>query len=66
VVLPLPLEPVGRLALEGISLGGGLGAWLSFEVLHVPASLRDSYAAAPWYRTTAHVALIVGGLSWYF
>jgi len=45
----------------GIALGGGLGLWLWYRLIPVPAWLDDPYAAGRWALIGVHIALIVSG-----
>jgi hypothetical protein len=61
----LPAAPVAAagwvLLTLGIALGGGLGLWLWYRLLPVPAWLDDPYAPGRWALIGIHVALVVTG-----
>jgi hypothetical protein len=45
----------------GVALGGGLGLWLWYRLLPVPASLDDPFSCGRWALVALHVGLIVAG-----
>lgn len=61
----LPADPVVAvgwlLMTAGVALGGGLGLWLWYRLLPVPARLDDPFAAGRWALIGVHVALVVAG-----
>jgi hypothetical protein len=61
----LPPEPVAAagwwLMTAGIAVGGGLGLWLWYRLLPVPAALEDPFAPARWALIAVHVGLVVMG-----
>lgn len=61
---PSPIASVGWvLILAGVALGGGMGLWLWYRLLPVPAALSDPFSPARWTLIGVHVALIVLGLA---
>ena len=62
----LPASPAAAvgwmLILAGVALGGGMGLWLWYRLLPVPAALSDPFSPARWTLIGLHVALIVVGL----
>lgn len=62
----LPADPAAAAGwlsmLAGVLLGGGMGAWLWFRMLPVPASLQDPLAPGRWALIGVHVGLVVAGL----
>jgi hypothetical protein len=42
-------------------MGGGLGLWLWYRLLPVPAALDDPGSPGRWLLIGVHVALVVGG-----
>lgn len=63
----LPGEPLAAtgwlLMTAGVALGGGLGLWLWYRLLPVPAALDDPFSPARWTLVGIHVLLIVTGLA---
>jgi hypothetical protein len=61
----LPDEPLGAigwlLLLAGVGLGGGLGIWLWYRLLPVPAALQEPFGRARWRLIGVHVGLVVVG-----
>ncbi len=61
----LPVDPAATagwlLMTAGVALGGGLGLWLWFRLLPVPARLDDPFSTARWALIGVHVALVVAG-----
>lgn len=62
----LPDRPVAAagwvLLTVGVALGGGLGLWLWYRLLPVPARLDDPLSAGRWTLIAVHVGLILAGL----
>ena len=60
-----PAEPEAAagwlLMTAGVLLGGGMGLWLWFRVLPVPARLDDPTSPGRWALIGVHVALVVAG-----
>jgi hypothetical protein len=64
VLGPLPAQPAAAgwfLVLAGVALGGGLGLWLWYRLLPVPAALDDPFAPGRWGLVAVHVGLVVIG-----
>ncbi len=61
----LPVDPVVAvgwlLMTAGVALGGGLGLWLWYRLLPVPARLDDPFSTGRWALIGVHVALVVAG-----
>lgn len=51
------------LILAGVALGGGMGLWLWYRLLPVPAALTDPFSPARWLLIGVHVAVIVTGIA---
>ena len=62
----LPTDPTvaaGWLLMTiGVALGGGLGLWLWYRLLPVPAGLDDPFSSGRWALIGVHIALVVAGL----
>ncbi|MGH2408475.1 MAG: hypothetical protein ACRDF7_10410 [Candidatus Limnocylindrales bacterium] len=63
----LPATPIPALGwvltTAGVLLGGGMGVWLWFRVMPVPAALDDPSSAWRWRLIAVHVGLIVVGVA---
>ena len=46
----------------GIAFGGGLGLWLWYRLLPVPAALDQPFSRGRWALIGVHVGLVVAGL----
>jgi len=51
------------LMTAGVAVGGGLGLWLWYRLLPVPARLDDPFSAGRWVLIGVHVALVVAGFA---
>jgi hypothetical protein len=51
------------LVTAGILLGSLLGIWFWYRLLPVPAALEDPFSPGRWMLISAHIVLIVAGLS---
>lgn len=49
------------LMTAGVALGGGLGLWLWYRLLPVPARLDDPFSRGRWALIATHVGLVVVG-----
>ena len=62
----LPEHPASAagwvLVTAGVALGGGLGLWLWYRLLPVPARLDAPFSRGRWALIAVHVVLIVAGL----
>jgi len=57
-----PLVAAGWLLMAaGVALGGGLGLWLWYRLLPVPAALHDPFSTGRWALIGVHVGLVVTG-----
>lgn len=57
-----PLVAAGWLLMTaGVALGAGLGLWLWYRLLPVPARLDDPFSTGRWALIGVHVALVVAG-----
>ena len=57
-----PLAAAGWLLMTaGVALGGGLGLWLWYRLLPVPAALHDPFSTGRWALIGVHVGLVVTG-----
>jgi hypothetical protein len=51
------------LLTAGVAVGGGLGLWLWFRLLPVPAGLDDPFSAGRWVFIGVHVGLVAIGFA---
>lgn len=51
------------LTCAGVLLGGGMGLWLWFRVLPVPATLDDPLSPGRWTLIGIHVLLVMTGVA---
>ena len=57
-----PLAAAGWVLMTGgVGLGGGLGLWLWYRLLPVPAALDDPFSAGRWSLVGLHVGLVAVG-----
>jgi hypothetical protein len=59
-----PLVAFGWLLMTaGVAVGGGLGLWLWYRLLPVPAPLDDPFSSGRWTLIGVHIALVVAGIA---
>jgi hypothetical protein len=51
------------LLAAGIWLGGGLGLWLWYRILPVPAALDDPFSPGRWALVGTHIVLVIAGFA---